>query len=246
MSTQLLNETTLASSGPLADVGTGPRTMSVADVASKTLVLLSLTLVGAWFGWTRTGSVIDAGSGPSWLLWFFLLIGLSVATVSRPQLAPITGTLFGLLQGVWMGAISHVYEAAYEGIVAQALLASVCAFVGMLLLYTAGIIKPTARLMGIVFGATAGIALLYLVAFVFSLFGVDLYFWNTPTPLGIGISVAIVAIACLNLIADFAMVDFGVDQGLPAGAEWFCAFGLLSTLLWMYLEILRLLALLRP
>ena len=113
MSTQLLNETTLASSGPLADVGTGPRTMSVAGVAGKTLVLLSLTLVGAWFGWTRTGSVIDAGSGPSWLLWFFLLIGLSVATVSRPQLAPITGTLFGLLQGVWMGAISHVYEAAY-------------------------------------------------------------------------------------------------------------------------------------
>ena len=112
--------------------------------------------------------------------------------------------------------------------------------------WLAGIIKPTARLMGIVFGATAGIALLYLVAFVFSLFGVDLYFWNTPTPLGIGISVAIVAIACLNLIADFAMVDFGVDQGLPAGAEWFCAFGLLSTLLWMYLEILRLLALLRP
>lgn len=243
MSSQLLNETTMASTGPLA--GTAARTMSVPGVAIKTLALLTLTAIGGSIGWSHTGGVIGAGSGPSWLLWFFLLIGLSILTVSRPEIAPITGALFAILQGVWMGAISHIYEVQYEGIVAQALLASVCAFLGMLILYTTGIIKPTARLMGIVIGATLGIALLYLVAFLFSIFGVDLYFWNEPTPVGIAISVGIVAIACLNLIGDFAMIDIGVREELPAGAEWFCAFGLLSTLLWMYIEILRLLALLQ-
>lgn len=243
MASQLLNETTMAASGPLA--GNGPRTMSVPGVAVKTLAFLLLTVLGAAYGWSSTESVIEATSGPSWLLWFFLLIALSMVTAARPQLAPFTGALFAVLQGAWMGAISHVYEVAYEGIVAQALLASVCAFLGMLLLYLTGVIKPTARLMGIVVGATLGIALLYLVAFLFSIFGVDLYFWDNPTPLGIGISVLIVAIACLNLIADFAMIDYGVREGLPAGAEWFCAVGLLATLLWMYLEILRLLALLQ-
>ncbi|WP_426571384.1 Bax inhibitor-1/YccA family protein [Aquihabitans sp. McL0605] len=243
MSTQLLNETTLASTGPLA--GTAPRTMTVSGVAVKTVGFLVLTLIGGSVGWSRTSSVIQSTSGPSWLLWFFLLIGLSVLTVSRPQIAPLTGAAFAFFQGVWMGAISHVYEVAYEGIVAQALLASVCAFLGMLILYTTGAIKPTAKLMAIIFGATFGIALLYLVAFFFSLFGVDLYFWNNPTPVGIGVSVLIVAIACLNLIADFAMIDYGVQQELPATAEWFCAFGLMSTLLWMYIEILRLLAVLR-
>jgi uncharacterized YccA/Bax inhibitor family protein len=251
LSTQLLNETTLAVDGPLvidaphARAGARPRTITVAGVAVKTLALLALTAIGGSIGWSRTGSVIQSTSGPSWLLWFFVLIALSVLTVSRPKIAPLTGALFAILEGVWMGAISHVYEVAYEGIVAQALLASVCTFLAMLVLYTARIIKPTAKLMGIVFGATAGICLLYLLAWFFSIFGIDLYFWNNPSPTGIAISVAIVVIAALNLIADFAMIDIAVEHQLPAGAGWFCAFGLLSTLLWMYIEILRLLALLR-
>jgi uncharacterized YccA/Bax inhibitor family protein len=105
-------------------------------------------------------------------------------------------------------------------------------------------VKVTRRFAAVVIGATFGILILYLVAWLLSLFSVDLVFLTTPTPLGIGLSVAICIIAALNLILDFGVIEGGAKAGAPKEMEWLAAFGLVSTLVWLYLEILRLLALL--
>lgn len=147
--------------------------------------------------------------------------------------------------GLWMGAISRVYEAAFDGIVAQALLASVCTFLACVVLYTSRVIRVTANFARAIVFAMGGILLLYVVGWVLSLFGVDLRFFSQPTLLGIGISVAISVVAALSLLLDFSYIEQGIANRAPAAMEWYAAFGLLSTLIWLYAELLRLLALIR-
>jgi uncharacterized YccA/Bax inhibitor family protein len=144
-----------------------------------------------------------------------------------------------------MGSISQLYETYYDGIVGQALLASVTTFLAALLLYSSRAIRVTGKFVKIVVVATAGIALMYLVGLVFSLFGVDLLFWTQPNGLGIAISALVCLLAAANLLVDFAVIEGGVRSGAPRVMAWFGAFGLLTTLVWLYLEILRFLALLR-
>ena len=147
--------------------------------------------------------------------------------------------------GLWMGAVSRVYEEADDGIVAQALLASVAAFLACLVLYLTGAIRVTPNLTRAIITATLGILVLYLVGWLLSLFGVDLLFITSPTPLGIALSVGICLVAAFNLFLDFAIVEKGIAAGAPAAMEWYAGFGLLATLVWLYAELLRLLALLR-
>src|SRR5205823_4957971 len=161
-------------------------------------------------GWERAARVIHAASGPSWLLWYFLLIALSFLAIARPRIAPLGGLVYGALMGMWVGGISRVYEAAYNGIVAQALLATMATVLVCLLLYAFRVVKVTRRFVLVVFGATLGIGLMYLTAWLLSLFGTNLRFWTDPTPAGIAISVAICIVAALNLLIDFAFVDAGV------------------------------------
>jgi uncharacterized YccA/Bax inhibitor family protein len=135
--------------------------------------------------------------------------------------------------GTWMGAISQMYEQVYDGIVGQAVFA-----------LRVPDREAHQAVRGRGGGATVGIGLLYLVAWLLSLFGADLVFLSTPTPLGIGLSIAIWIVAALNLILDFGVIEAGATAGAPREMEWLAAFGLVSTLVWLYLEILRLLALL--
>jgi uncharacterized YccA/Bax inhibitor family protein len=176
---------------------------------------------------------------------YIVLMALTFAAVANPRIASVAGLFYALLMGAWMGAISSVYESFYEGIVGQAVFTSFCVFLACLLLYGLRIVKVTNKFAAMVIGATVGIALLYLVAWILSIFGVGLALWNNPTPLGIGLSIVIALVAALNLFLDFAVIERGTQAGAPKAFEWYCAYGLMSTLVWLYVEILRVLALLR-
>ncbi len=247
MSTQVLNERTFTPATVDKVTGGTPvtRTMSVGGTAFKAVFLLILTIGFAVVGWRNAGSVFSTTSGMLFLVGYILLIALTFAAVSNPRIAPVLGLVYAALMGSWMGAISRVYETFYDGIVGQAVFASLCVFLACLLLFGTGVVKVTGRFAAMVIGATFGILILYLVAWLLDLFGVELRFLSQPTPLGIGISVAICLVAALNLFIDFEVIRGGTAAGAPKQMEWLAAFGLLSTLVWLYLEILRLLALLR-
>jgi uncharacterized YccA/Bax inhibitor family protein len=124
--------------------------------------------------------------------------------------APIGGFVYAALMGLWVGAISQVYEAAYDGIVAQALIATMATVLVCLILYAFGVVKVTRRFVLVVVAATLGIGLMYLTAWILSIFGVDLRLWTDPSPTGIAISMVICIVAALNLFIDFAVIDAGI------------------------------------
>ncbi|HTG46872.1 MAG TPA: Bax inhibitor-1/YccA family protein [Actinomycetota bacterium] len=244
MAQQMLNERTFSPQSVAAvtrDRPTG-RSMTVGGTVLKTLVLLIVTCAFAVVGWDHAARVIKTTSGPAWLLGFFLLIALSFLAIANPRIAPIGGLVYAVLMGLWIGAISQVYEVAYDGIVAQALLATLAVVFVCLLLYAFRIVKVTPRFALVVIAATLGIGVLYLTAWILSIFGTSLRFWTDPTPAGIAISVVICIVAALNLFLDFAFVDQGVAAGAPASMGWYSAWGLLATVVWLYLEVLYLLA----
>jgi uncharacterized YccA/Bax inhibitor family protein len=142
---------------------------------------------------------------------------LGFVTVFKPKAARITAPLYALGYGFALGAISHMYNLQWNGIVLQAVGATLAVFAVMLFLYATRIIKVTKKYMVVVIAATAGIFLLYLVTAVASLFGADIAFWNDPTPLGIGISVVIVIVAALNLGIDFAFIEQASNSGALVG-----------------------------
>jgi uncharacterized YccA/Bax inhibitor family protein len=245
-----------------ASVANAPRpstsysVMTVGGSVTATAVLMVLLIGAAAFGWSSveqtmpttnpfTGEVNNNISIPGWI-WIALLVGVGVGllTAFMPKLARITAPIYSLAYGVAIGAISAVYNNAYEGIVTQAVFATLAIFAAMLFLYVTRIIKVTNRFVMIVAAATMGIFLMYMLAFVVQLFGVDVTFLNSPTPLGIAISVGIIIVAALNLAIDFAFIEKASAAQAPKYMEWYAAFGVVTTLVWIYLEVLRLLAIL--
>ena len=246
MASQMLSEATFAPGSPaLASDSTSAGTMTLRGTIVKSFILLLVAFVFGAVGWSRALEWFADSRALWWLIGYFLLIGLTIAAASNPKLALPAGLVYSVLMGLWMGAISRVYELVYEGIVAQALLASVCAFVACLVLYLSGAVRVTAKFARAIIIATFGIALLYLIGWILSLFGVNLLFINQPTTVGIALSIVISIVAALNLLLDFAFIEQGIKARAPAAMEWYAAFGLLATLVWLYAELLRLLALLR-
>jgi uncharacterized YccA/Bax inhibitor family protein len=222
----------------------GGATMTVNGTVNKTGLLLILALLTASASW-----VLGTGGGSGVAGWAIgaSLVGLAVAiaTIVRPRWSPVTGPIYALVEGVVLGLVSMWFEASYPGIAIQAVALTFGVFGVMLVLYRTGVIKVTQRFRAGVLGATLGIAVVYLVSLVLGLFGVRVPFLNDASPLGILISLAIVTVAALNLVLDFDLIDRGARSGAPAYMEWYAAFGLLVTLVWLYLELLRLLAKLR-
>lgn len=215
----------------------GRSTMSIGSVILSTIVLLALVMAGAAYGWANAAAI------QRWY-WLFIigLIVLAIATASRPQLAPITGIIYSLGQGAMLGSISKVYETLYDGIVFQAFLATMAVFVAMLLLYATRIVKVTQKLRSVIIIATVGIGIFYLFSWVLTLFNV-----NVPVLSGAGtpaliFSIIVIFVAALNLLLDFQVIEQGVKNGAPRAFSWFAAFGLMVTIVWLYIEILRLLA----
>jgi uncharacterized YccA/Bax inhibitor family protein len=175
----------------------------------------------------------------------FAALGLAFLTAFKPKLARITAILYAVCEGYVLGAISAYFGGLYQGIVAQAVLATLGVFLVMLALYGLRILRATPKFVKGVIGATFGIMFMYLGVFVLNIFGVADGFWTSGSPLGIVISLVVVVVAAMNLILDFDFIEKGSQRGLPRYMDWYAGFGLMVTLVWLYLEMLRLLARLR-
>ena len=217
--------------------------MTVAGTATATGVLFVLLLASATVGWM---SLDDTSTGFPSLAMVGVVVGFAcvIALMFKPMWARVLAPIYALAQGFFVGVVSKAYNDYQDGIVVQAAGATIATFTVMLVLYRTQIIKVTERFRRIIIGATLGVMLLYLVSFVIRLIaGSDaVSFLNSPSALGIGFSIFVCALAAMNLALDFDFIERGAKAGLPKGMEWFAAFGLLVTIIWLYLEILRLLA----
>jgi uncharacterized YccA/Bax inhibitor family protein len=231
------------------------RTMSFGGTATAAGVMLVVLLAGGWFGWQQVSEVASpTQSDPTrvvgqlnnagWL-WISLIVGfgLAIFTAFKPMMARFTSLPYAIAEGVLLGVISHLYNTQTQGIAIQAILATAGVFLVMLVLYGLRILRATPKFTKGVIAATFGIAFMYLIGWITSLFTSSaLTFFNSPSLLSIGFSLVIVGVASMNLILDFDMIEKGVRNGAPAAMDWYGAFGLTVTLVWLYLEMLRLLS----
>ena len=211
--------------------------MTLDRAVNKTGILLSLCFGGAFIGWNIPQLMLPA-----------MLIGfvLAMVTIFRsPAKAGSTAPLYALSQGIFLGGISLVFESQYPGIAIQALALTFGILTSLLFCYKSGLILPTQNFRLMLVSAIGGIFLLYLVNFIMSFFGSTLSFITSNSPMSIGISFIIVGVAALSLVLDFDFIEEGAEKGLPKYMEWYGAFSLMVTLIWLYLEILRLLAKIR-
>jgi uncharacterized YccA/Bax inhibitor family protein len=226
-------------------VGAAEHVMTLQGVAGKTAILLGLAAVSAGFVWNRFLTAGDAAIYP-WMIGG-LIGGLVMALVCcfKQTAAPYVAPVYALLEGLFLGAVSALFNAAYPGVVITAVGLTFGTLASLLLLYAAGTIRATENFKLGVVAATGGILLFYLASWVMRLFGATMPFLHDAGPIGIGISLVIVVIAALNLVLDFDFIEKGVEARAPKYMEWYAAFGLMVTLVWLYLEILRLLGKLR-
>lgn len=215
--------------------------MTLGGTVLRTFVLLALLLATATVGWNQLGSLIGTNWVPYLLFWLALL-GISIAAAAMPKYSMIFGPAYALLAGLWIGAISKAYASLYDGVVSQAVLATLAVFFVVLALYTTRIVKVTNRFVGIVVYATLGLLVFYLVTFVMSLFGLNLWAF---TWFGLIASAIGAGLASANLLIDFRFIEEGVNGKAPGYMAWYSAFALVATLIWLYLELLRLLSYLR-
>ncbi len=173
-----------------------------------------------------------------------VLVGFAcvIASYFRPMWAKVLAPIYALGEGFFLGVVSKAYSNYQDGIVVQAVGATLCVFAVMLILYRTKIIKVTDRFRRIVITATLGLMAFYLVSFVITLFGANVNFLQSASGLGILFSVFAAGLAAMNLALDFDFIERGAKQGLPKGMEWFAALALVVTLVWLYLELLRLLS----
>jgi uncharacterized YccA/Bax inhibitor family protein len=238
-----LGENTFLDIGSGRVVSRDGSAMTLNGTVNKSGILLALILVSASFVW---GKFEGPQSAPAVMPWIMTgLVGglvLALITIFKKTWAPVTAPLYAVLEGLFLGGISAYYEARFPGIVMQAVGLTFGTLAALLMAYRSGLIRATENFKLGVVAATGGIALLYLVSIVMGMFGKSIPFIHESGLLGIGFSAFVVTIAALNLVLDFDFIENGVEQGAPKYMEWYGAFGLMVTLVWLYLEILRLLS----
>jgi uncharacterized YccA/Bax inhibitor family protein len=232
-----------------------PRPMTVVGVSFKTLVLLAVLVAGGAWGWASavqpTG--VDLGSGYAnttvtipggfWLASFAaLFLGIFIAI--QPRRAALLGVLYAVCEGFCLGAISAMFDAQTEGIVGAAVLSTGCVFLVALVLYVTRIVRPTQRMAFAVIAGLGGLMLLYTFVFVLSIFNWSWLYSESFRTVGIAVTLIAIVLAALSLVLDFGTIEAGVQAGAPKELEWYLAFGLMVTLVWLYITILKLLALL--
>lgn len=211
--------------------------MTVSGAVNKSLILGAIMLIMAALSYSMPSPLF---------MWGGAIGGLVVALIAsfKPHLSPTLAPIYAAFEGLFVGAITFIYGSLFSGIVFNAVTLTVAVLFLMLFLYKTGIIKVTEKLRSGIIVATGAIALVYLGSFILSFFGIRVPFLHEASLAGIGISLLIVGVAAMNLLLDFDNFDKGERYGAPAYMEWFSAMGLLVTLVWLYIEILRLLALL--
>ena len=226
-------------------VGSRDGAMTLNGTVNKTGFLLLLTVLTAAFAWNQVITPQgDVAAGTGIYLWGGAIGGFIIAlvTIFKKQWSPVTAPLYALVEGFFLGAISAIYNQQFQGIVMQAVLLTFGTLFALLFAYRSGLIKATENFkMGVV-AATGGIALVYLATIVLGLFGIKIPMIHDSGLVGIGFSLFVVVIAALNLVLDFDFIETGVEQGAPKYMEWYGAFGLIVTLIWLYIEFLRLLS----
>ena len=231
------------------------RTMSVFGTSLKTLFLLLVLIAAGAYGWAATsvGTSADGAGGYAnttvtlppgvWLASLGALF-VGIACSVNPRRAAVLGIVYAALEGYLLGAISAAFDAQTEGIVGAAVVSTVCVFIVALFLYLTRIVKPTAKLAFGVTVAIGGLCLLYFFVFILSLFDWTWLYSEEFRTMGIVVSVIAIVLAALSLTLDFGAIEGGVQAGAPKFMEWYLAFSLTVTLVWLYVTILRLLALL--
>ena len=240
-----LKESTFLDSATGVVVTRDAGAMTLNGTVNKTGLLLLLAVMTAAYAWSQT---MDASGNLSatapYYLWGGVIGGLVLAlvTVFKKEWSPVTAPLYALVEGLFLGSISAIYNARFEGIVFQAVMLTFAIMFALLMAYRSGLIKATENFKLGVVAATGGIFLVYLATIVLGFFGIKIPMIHDSGLVGIGFSLFVVVIASLNLVLDFDFIESGVEQGAPKYMEWYGAFGLMVTLVWLYLEILRLLS----
>ncbi|PXA05268.1 hypothetical protein DDZ13_03665 [Coraliomargarita sinensis] len=228
------------------DVATDGNFMTLGGTVNKTAMMLLGVVATAALSWRRTVGAEE----PSELIAYIAVgaIGgflVALVTVFKKEWSPVTAPLYAVLEGLVLGVISALFEMMYPGIVFQAVLLTFGTLASLLVAYRSGLIQATENFKLGVTAATGGIAMIYLIGWIMSLFGGSIPYIHESGMIGIGFSLFVVVIAALNLVLDFDFIEQGVARGAPKYMEWFAAFGLLVTLVWLYLEILHLLSKIR-
>ncbi len=235
----------VAGSGYPSSIDAASR-MTLSGTVNKTGILLVLALATAAWTWSRFMVSRDIGSVAG-LLMIGALGGFvcAMVTVFKKEWSPVLAPVYALLEGLVLGGISAVTELRYPGIAIQAVGLTFGTLFVLLFLYSSRIIKVTQKFRMGVIAATGGIMVFYLAQMVLGFFGIHFWSLNGSGALSIGISLFVCAIAALNLVLDFDFIERGVNYGAPKYMEWYGAFGIMVTLVWLYLEILRLLSKMR-
>ncbi len=209
--------------------------MTVSGAANKVGILFLILLLGASISWAQPSPLF---------IWGGAIGGFIVAlvTIFKKEWSPVTAPIYAGLEGLFLGAISMMYANLYDGIVFNAVLLTFGVFAAMFITYRSGLINVTHKFRMGVIAATGGIFLVYLATIVLGFFGINVSLVTGSGMWGIGFSLLVVVIAALNLVLDFDLIDKGAEAGAPKYFEWYTAFGLIITLVWLYLEMLRLLA----
>ncbi|GBE03171.1 MAG TPA: Bax inhibitor-1/YccA family protein [Nitrospirae bacterium] len=220
--------------------------MSIQGTVNKTFMMLVLLVITASWTWSMFYTTRNPATVFPWMIGGAIGgFAVAIVTVFKKHWSGITAPIYAILEGFFLGGISAVFESRYPGIVMQAVTLTFGTLFGLLFAYKSGLIKVTENFRLGVVAATGGIALVYIASFVLGFFGINMPFIHESGIMGIGFSLFVVVIAALNLVLDFDFIESGAEAGAPKFMEWYAAFGLMVTLIWLYLEILRLLSKLR-
>ena len=217
----------------------GAQTMTLEGSVNKTGISLVVLIATAALQWNGVFGELMPVAMLAGVIGGFVV---ALVTVFKKEWSPVTTPLYAALEGLALGGISLVFEARYPGIVVNAVGLTFGTLAALLLAYRSGLIRASENFKLGIFAATGGIAILYLVSMVMGFFGKSIPLIHGSGPIGIGFSLVVVVIAALNLVLDFDFIERGAESGAPKYMEWYAAFGLLVTLVWLYLEMLRLLA----
>jgi uncharacterized YccA/Bax inhibitor family protein len=217
----------------------GVATMSFDGAIHKTLLFIAITILTAYFAWTNVASFVP--------YYFPILIGTVIVTIGiaiylafKPEMAQSLGFVYAIAEGFLLGILSALFEALYPGIVVLAIMSTFGTVAAMLFLYKSNVFKVTDKFKKVVFGGMAAIFLIYFVSFLLSFAGISLPLIHGSGIIGIGFSVVVIIFAALMLVLDFDMIDKMVKNNAPKFMEWYGAFAILVTIVWLYVEFLRL------